>query len=85
MRILSLPKYQMTLKEWLRLGSWFTIALLSLVLLYDSCHKIYMDDLKLEEQYRRCHEVCFPHPVAPKPMTAEGLCICNNSLEYKKP
>jgi hypothetical protein len=85
MKIFSLPKYNMTGKQWLEVLTWTISIIIGLCVLRDCTVALKHDQEQVQQEYDTCRPVCYPHPVTGNRITKDGECICNSGVEYKKP
>lgn len=89
MRILSLPKYNMPLEDWAGFIVFPFLLMIGLALFIKSCGEmsehIATAEATKAKQLELCTPICYPNLVHTTPATLDGQCICNTSLEYKKP
>jgi hypothetical protein len=81
MRILSLPKYNMSWEEWF-------LVIMTIVLLFGAAAAI-RDCKNMEDKWKaaeeQCASICYPNPVASHHLTVpNNECICNTQIEYRK-
>lgn len=84
MRILSLPKYNMTLREWQQIFiSLFAITIFGIIL-YDGCTVVKADNAAANKIYEQCTSICYPNPVYDYRLGPNEECRCNTGIEYRK-
>jgi hypothetical protein len=83
-KIFSLPKYQIDLKEWGQIIATLIFIIIVCGVLYDGCVAIRNDDMKAQHIYEQCTPVCYPNPVFDWRLTPDGECRCNTTIEYRK-
>lgn len=85
MKIFSLPKYNMTAKQWGEILTWIITIIILGCMMHDCTVALRADNARVAHEYEVCQPVCYPHPVTGNRMTHDGQCICNSSVEYRKP